>query len=139
MGSDCRRDQRRLSQWWVVCLCAGWCGACRDYRAQFDAVALQFPAARFLWLDVEDASDTVGDLDIETFPTLLIADDTGARFLAPLAPYSDVLARWLTSLRRSQSAVVWWMTIPGLCCGEFSSSMLRKCPVTRQFQGCWPV
>ena len=99
MRSYFRSDQKMLSQWWVVCLCAGWCGACRDYRAQFDAVALQFPAARFLWLDVEDASDTVGDLDIETFPTLLIADDTGARFLATLAPYSDVLARLLTSLQ----------------------------------------
>ena len=88
-----------LSQWWVVCLCAGWCSACRDYRAPFDAVALQFPEARFLWVDVEDASDTVGELDIETFPTLLIADATGPRFLAPLAPYADVLARLLASMQ----------------------------------------
>ena len=87
-----------LSQWWVICLCAGWCSACRDYRAQFDAVTQQFPQARFLWVDIEDESDMVGDLDIETFPTLLIADTSGARFLAPLAPYADVLARLLTSL-----------------------------------------
>ena len=86
------------SQWWVVCLCAGWCGACREYRAQFDAVALQFPHARFVWVDVEDQSDVVGELDIETFPTLLIGDAQGARFCAPLAPYSDVLGRLLTSL-----------------------------------------
>ncbi len=25
--------------WWVVCLCAGWCGVCRDYRSGFDAMA----------------------------------------------------------------------------------------------------
>ena len=25
--------------WWAVCLCAGWCGTCRDYRALFDALA----------------------------------------------------------------------------------------------------
>lgn len=87
-----------LSQWWVICLCAGWCGACRDYRAQFDAVTQQFPEARFLWVDVEDESDLVGDLDIETFPTLLVADTNGPRFIAPLAPYADVLARLLTSL-----------------------------------------
>lgn len=87
-----------LSQWWVICLCAGWCSACRDYRPQFDAVSQQFPQARFLWVDIEDESDLVGDLDIETFPTLLIADTGGARFLAPLAPYSDVLTRLLTSL-----------------------------------------
>ena len=26
-------------QWWVVCLCAGWCGVCREYRSGFEALA----------------------------------------------------------------------------------------------------
>ena len=29
--------------WWAVCLCAGWCGTCRDYRALFDALAQAHP------------------------------------------------------------------------------------------------
>lgn len=85
--------------WWVVCLCAGWCGVCRDYRALFDALAQAHPQARFVWVDVEDEEDVAGDLDVETFPTLLIADGQHARFLGPLLPQAPVLARLLASLQ----------------------------------------
>ncbi|NMM80811.1 thiol reductase thioredoxin [Acidovorax sp. SRB_14] len=85
--------------WWVVCLCANWCGVCRDYRALFDALAQAHPGARFVWVDVEDEEDLAGDLDVETFPTLLIADGQQARFLGPLLPQAPVLARLLASLQ----------------------------------------
>lgn len=90
--------QSATAGWWVVCLCAGWCGACREYRAVFDSVAPSHPQARFLWVDIEDEEDLVGDLDVETFPTLLIADPAGARFLGPLLPQPGVLVRLLDSL-----------------------------------------
>ncbi len=72
--------------WWAVCLCAGWCGTCRDYRALFDALAQAHPEVRFEWVDIEDESELAGDLDVETFPTLLIADGRKAHFLGPLLP-----------------------------------------------------
>ena len=56
----------------IACLCAAWCGTCRDYRAGFDALAAHFPEARFLWLDVEDDAELLDDYEVETFPTLLI-------------------------------------------------------------------
>jgi len=59
--------------WSVVCLCAAWCGVCRQYEVEFRALQQQFPQVRFVWLDVEDEEELVGDLDVETFPTLLIA------------------------------------------------------------------
>ena len=89
----------RESQWWVVCLCAGWCGVCREYQPLFDALAAQHPDISFQWVDVEDESDVVGDLDIETFPTLLIANEAGARFFSPLAPHIAVLDRLIGSQR----------------------------------------
>lgn len=85
--------------WWVVCLCASWCGVCREYRTLFDALAQAHPAARFVWVDVEDEEEVAGDLDVETFPTLLIADGRQARFLGPLLPQKAVLERLLTSLQ----------------------------------------
>ena len=91
--------------WWVVCLCAAWCDVCRDYRAVFDTLALAHPQARFVWVDVEDEEDIAGDLDVETFPTLLLADARHARFLGPLLPQAGVLARMLVSLQAGRPAL----------------------------------
>lgn len=55
-------------QWVVACLCAGWCDVCKQYRAGFDALAEQYPEQQFVWIDIEDQSDLVGDLDVENFP-----------------------------------------------------------------------
>ena len=87
------------ANWWVVCLCAQWCRVCDGYRGLFDALALETPHARFVWVDVEDDDEIAGDLDVETFPTLLIADGHQARFLGPLLPQTPVLARLLASLQ----------------------------------------
>ena len=87
------------SPWWVVCLCAQWCGTCRDYRAVFDQLARAHPSVRFVWIDIEDDAEVAGDLDVETFPTLLLADGQVARFLGPLLPQAAVLSRLLESLQ----------------------------------------
>ena len=86
---------------WVVCLCAQWCGLCRDYRSVVDDMAARYPAVRFAWLDIEDQADLVGDVDVETFPTVLLADARGAWFFGPLPPQAQNLSRLLDSLERS--------------------------------------
>src|SRR5256885_5693539 len=90
--------------WWVVCLCAQWCGVCNQYRSTFAELASQFPQMRFVWLDVEDREDVAGDLDIETFPSLLVADGERARFLGPVLPQAGVVARMLQSLAQDPGA-----------------------------------
>ena len=79
---------------WVACLCAQWCGTCREYQPLFDQLAAQLPQARFTWVDVETHDDLLGDLDIENFPTLLIADAQGqARFAGTVLPHAETLQR----------------------------------------------
>jgi len=78
----------------VACLCAEWCGSCRDYRATFAALAERFSAdADFAWIDIEDESDALGDPDIENFPTLLLADAGGLRFLGAVTPHAATAER----------------------------------------------
>lgn len=78
----------------VVCLCAGWCGVCRDYRAAFDAAAAEAgTAATFAWIDIEDDAELVDDLDVENFPTLLIARGAQALFFGTITPQPGTLAR----------------------------------------------
>lgn len=90
---------------WVVCLCADWCGLCRDYETLFSRMAALYPAFSFAWLDIEDQAELVGDLDVETFPTLLMADAQGLRFFGPLTPQANTLSRLLDSLQSASLQV----------------------------------
>lgn len=81
----------------VACLCAAWCGVCRDYRSRFEQVRVQIQAdhanVQFLWIDIEDEADLLHPLDVEDFPTLLLAHGAEARFFGPLTPQVDTLVR----------------------------------------------
>jgi len=70
--------------WVVACLCAAWCGSCREYQANFTALALRHPDIRFVWIDIEDQADLMDDLDVENFPTLLIQRGKIVTFLGPV-------------------------------------------------------
>jgi thioredoxin 1 len=84
--------------WQVICLCAAWCGVCREWDEVFEALGHVFPEASLAWVDVEDEADALGDVDIETFPTLLVAHDGRACFFGPVQPSQSQVARLLDSL-----------------------------------------
>ena len=83
----------------VVCLCAEWCGVCGEYRSRFEQVRASVqqdnPHAQFLWIDVEDEADLLHPLDVDDFPTLLIAVNGQPRFFGPLTPRVETLARMI--------------------------------------------
>ncbi len=82
-----------LTQLLVACLCADWCGACRAYRPLFDALAIKFPQARFVWVDVEDEADLIDPIEVENFPTILIAVGKEPRFFGTVLPHIETLER----------------------------------------------
>jgi thioredoxin-like negative regulator of GroEL len=78
----------------VACLCAERCGACRGYRETFEQLGRRFAGrARFAWIDIEDHAEVMGDVEVESFPTLLMADARGVSFFGPLAPHASTLSR----------------------------------------------
>ena len=82
----------------VVSLCAQWCGVCREWRDAFTGVASRHAGGTFRWVDIEDEADVAGDLDVETFPTVLIAVGGRVVFLGPVLPQATLLDRLLSSL-----------------------------------------
>lgn len=80
-------------RWIVACLCAAWCGTCGSYRATFDTLAARHPDKLFVWIDIEDQADVVGDLDVENFPTLLIQRDEVVAFFGTVLPDPALAAR----------------------------------------------
>jgi thioredoxin 1 len=88
--------------WVVACLCAAWCGTCGSYRALFEQMAARHPDMHFVWIDIEDQADVVGDLDVDNFPTLLIQRHEVVAFFGTMLP--DVgLAERLLAAQTAQS------------------------------------
>ena len=82
----------------VACLCANWCGTCRDYSATFDAAAAALGAdGHCVWIDIEDDAELVDNVDVENFPTLLIARDGRLLFFGTITPQPAMLARLVSS------------------------------------------
>ena len=92
-------DNPAIQEFLVICLCAEWCGTCRDYRAGFEGLASRFPEVRFRWLDIEEQADDLGDLDIENFPTLFIQRQESILFFGTMLPHLSHLQRLIETLQ----------------------------------------
>ncbi|HEU0230004.1 MAG TPA: thioredoxin family protein [Burkholderiaceae bacterium] len=77
----------------VACYCAQWCDTCRAYRADFENLAAQWPRHVFVWIDIEDSPDLLGDVDVENFPTIALQDARRTVFFGTLLPYASHLDR----------------------------------------------
>jgi thiol-disulfide isomerase/thioredoxin len=81
--------------WVVACLCAAWCDTCNTYRRKFAELASMHPEQRFVWIDIEDQAEFVGDLDIDNFPTLLMQHDDVVSFFGTTLPDLNLADRLL--------------------------------------------
>lgn len=77
----------------VACLCADWCGACREYQPRFAQLKAAFPGVHFVWVDVEEESDLVDPVEVENFPTLLMATRERVQFFGTVMPHLETLQR----------------------------------------------
>ena len=85
----------------VACLCAQWCGVCRDWQPQFTALAERFPQARWLWVDVEDQADAQDGYEPENFPVLAVQRGTTLLYCATLP---QQIATWERTIRAVAAA-----------------------------------
>lgn len=93
----------------VVCLCAEWCDVCKAYRSSFAQVQAnilaEYPDTQFAWLDIEDEADLLEPLDVENFPTLLLAVGNTAHFFGPITPQLQTLERLVRQALKTPSAL----------------------------------
>ena len=83
--------------------------------------------ARWHWVDIEDEADLVGELDVETFPTLVIADDAQVRFAGPVTPQRDTLQRLLrATVLEATTGAAWPAVEPAV--QAFAVGLRRRTP-----------
>ncbi len=81
----------------VYCLCAAWCAICHKIKPEFDGLSTE--GFHLHWVDIEDHADSLADLEILTFPTIVIATSQGKIFFAgPIEPRLTHLQRLLQSM-----------------------------------------
>ena len=81
----------------VLCLCAKWCRSCGEYASRFEQVSHLFDGVAFLWIDIEDEADLVDPVEVDNFPTILIAHGTQAVFFGTVLPHVQTLERLVQS------------------------------------------
>jgi thioredoxin 1 len=82
----------------MACLCARWCSTCSSYEAVFAACAAAYGVhVQPLWVDIEDEADLIGGIDVDNFPTLLLARDDTLLFLGTITPHAQTLSRLVAS------------------------------------------
>lgn len=82
----------------VICYCAAWCRTCDQYQPLLNSLSDKYPDWTFVWADIEDHPEWLIDDDIEDFPTILIQDNKGVRFLGTLLPHIDHLEKLITNV-----------------------------------------
>lgn len=59
-----------------------------------------------MWVDIEDEAALMDSVEVENFPTLLIADPDGVRFFGTITPHKETLARLLRAQSESPATAV---------------------------------
>lgn len=90
------RARLALGEPLIACLCAEWCGSCREYRDVFTQLADEFPHLCFVWVDIENQSEVADVFDVENFPTIVIEDRQTQRFAGTVLPQRGILERLLS-------------------------------------------
>jgi thioredoxin-like negative regulator of GroEL len=91
----------------VACLCAAWCRTCDDYRVVFDALRAEFGAqTNFVWVDIEDDEAALGNVDVDDFPTLLIARSDRIAFFGPVTPHAQTARQLVQRALRDELAAL---------------------------------
>lgn len=65
----------------------------------FRQLAQDRPDVHFAWIDVEDEDEAMGDVEVQTFPTLLIARGNQPLFLGPVPPSAAQTLRMIEGLQ----------------------------------------
>lgn len=90
----------------VVALCAAWCSTCTEFRRGLAALAPTACEVALVWLDVEDDAALCGDIDVESFPTLVAFRGDVVLHYGVTVPSAAVTARLVQELAARERGMI---------------------------------
>lgn len=101
--------------WLVACLCADWCQICQTWQPAFERLARELSAsARVMWVDIEDEEDALGPVEVDDFPTLLVARGEEVLFFGTIRADERSVVQVFDRARRGELARVEDRRLAGL-------------------------
>ena len=88
----------------MISLCAAWCHTCGEFREAFERIAMNRGDAQFVWLDIEDDHEICGDIDVESFPTLVVFRGDVPVHFGVSTPQEATVSRLIDELASHTSA-----------------------------------
>lgn len=85
------------NSWVLICFCANWCNACREYEPLFQKVAKTLTDVTCIWVDIENHPILLKDFEVEKFPTILIQKGDIVSFYSCIHPDTDLTVRIVKS------------------------------------------
>ena len=85
----------------ILVVCADWCSVCRDYRATLT----DFPEFDINWIDINDFESLTEEIEIETFPTVIIFHELDVLFFGPVEPNKNSLISLLSAVKTTPSKI----------------------------------
>ena len=80
----------------VLIVCASWCGVCSNYKNMISSDLEPKP----IWVDVDAFEAIADDLSVETFPTIVILNDSGVLFFGSIDAKQDSLHALITAVSK---------------------------------------
>jgi thiol-disulfide isomerase/thioredoxin len=78
----------------IWCLCAEWCVICREFKSTFLNLQSVHPKHQWRWIEIEDHDEALSDIDIQGFPSVVIASSKSQWcFAGTIEPRTDTLLR----------------------------------------------
>jgi hypothetical protein len=83
----------------ILVVCADWCSVCRSYKVILNDLS----GFDINWIDINDFESLTDEIEIETFPSVIIFDETDILFFGPIEPNKNSLTSLLSAVKTTPS------------------------------------